>query len=142
MQEIYNVKTTKNEELKIENNKLKIYLCGPTVYDSVHIGNVRALIFFDMLARYFSYLNFDIDYISNITDIDDKIIKKAIDENKTYKEISQRYALEYLDLFKELNIKYPKKVLYATDHILDMENLVSDLMNELIEHGLKSVWKR
>ncbi len=130
MQEIYNVKTKKNEELKVENNRLKIYLCGPTVYDSVHIGNVRALIFFDMLARYFSYLKFDIDYISNITDIDDKIIKKAIDENKTYKEISQRYALEYLDLFKELNIKYPRKVLYATDHILDMENLVSNLIKK------------
>ena len=128
MQEIYNVKTKKNEELKIENNKLKIYLCGPTVYDSVHIGNIRSLIFFDMLARYFSHLGFDIDYISNITDIDDKIIKKAIDENKTYKEISQKYALEYLDLFKDLNIKYPKKILYATDHILDMENLVSNLI--------------
>ena len=128
MQEIYNVRTKNNEDFIIKDNKLKIYLCGPTVYDSVHIGNIRPLIFFDTIARYFSYLKVDVDYISNITDIDDKIIKKSNDENKSYKEISKRYAMEYLSLFKEFNIEYPKKSLYATDYISDMLKLISDLV--------------
>ena len=75
MQEIYNVRTKNNEDFIIKDNKLKIYLCGPTVYDSVHIGNIRPLIFFDTIASYFSYLKVAVDSISNITDIDDKIMK-------------------------------------------------------------------
>ena len=81
---IYNTLTNSIEELKtIEEKKLKLYVCGPTVYNYIHIGNVRPLVVFDILARYFEYKDFEVNYVQNFTDIDDKIIKRANEEGIT-----------------------------------------------------------
>ena len=83
---IYNSLTNKLEEFKPQNgNKVNMYVCGPTVYNYIHIGNARPVIFYDMLRRYLTFLGYDVTYASNITDVDDKIINQAIKENKTEK---------------------------------------------------------
>ena len=83
---IYNTLTRKKEELKtINEGEVKIYACGPTVYNFIHIGNARPLCVFDTLRRYLEYRGYNVRFVQNCTDIDDKIIKKAIEENSDYK---------------------------------------------------------
>ncbi len=129
---IYNTLTNKIEEIKtIEENKLSLYVCGPTVYNYIHIGNVRPLVVFDVLARYFKYRGYDVNYVQNFTDIDDKIIKKAQEENKTEIEISEKYINAFFEDTKHLNllelIKRPK----VTENI----NEIIDIISKLIENG-------
>ena len=86
MIKIYNSLTNKIEEFKpIEEGKLSMYVCGPTVYSTIHIGNSRPVIFFDTVARFFMYLGYEVKYVSNFTDIDDKIIRRAKEENVSEK---------------------------------------------------------
>jgi cysteinyl-tRNA synthetase len=116
---LYNTLTRKKEEfIPIEKDKVKIYACGPTVYNFIHVGNARPAVIFDTLRRYFKYKGYDVKYVVNFTDIDDKLINKAIEENTTVKELSERYIKEYLTDTKGLNILedetiHPK----ATDYI-------------------------
>ena len=101
---IYNTLTkTKEEFVPLEEGKVKMYVCGPTVYNNLHIGNSRPVIFFDTVARFFKYLGYKVTYVSNFTDIDDKIINKAIKENVSETEISERYIKVILNLYKRLN---------------------------------------
>ena len=87
---IYNTLTKKKEEfVPLEEGKVKMYVCGPTVYNLIHIGNARPMIIFDTVKRYLEYKGYDVTYVSNFTDIDDKIIKKAIEEGVPSEEISQ-----------------------------------------------------
>ena len=80
---IYNTLTKRKEEfVPVEPGKVKMYVCGPTVYNFIHIGNARPMIVFDTVRRYFEYKGYDVNYVSNFTDVDDKIIKKAIEEHK------------------------------------------------------------
>ena len=89
---IFNTMTKKKEEfVPLEEGKVKMYVCGPTVYNFIHIGNARPMIVFDTVRRYFEYKGYDVNYVSNFTDVDDKIIKKAIEEGVTADEISKRY---------------------------------------------------
>ena len=92
---IYNTLTRKKEEFQpLEEGKVKMYVCGPTVYNLIHIGNARPMICFDTVRRYLEYKGYDVNYVSNFTDVDDKIIKKANEEGVSAEEISQRYIAE------------------------------------------------
>ena len=89
---LYNTMSkTKEEFVPLEEGKVKMYVCGPTVYNFIHIGNARPMIVFDTVRRYFEYKGYDVNFVSNFTDVDDKIIKKANEEGVTAEEISKRY---------------------------------------------------
>lgn len=106
-----------SKTLKVLNEKkINIYNCGPTVYNDIHIGNARPLIVFDVLYRYLSRINRNVEYLHNLTDIDDKIINKAIEENTNEKNISEKYIDAYKQICKNLNIKQMELV-KVTDHI-------------------------
>ena len=81
---------TKEEFVPLEEGKVKMYVCGPTVYNYIHIGNARPMIVFDTVRRYFEYKGYDVNFVSNFTDVDDKIIKKAIEEGRTADEVSKQ----------------------------------------------------
>ena len=90
--EIYNTESKRLEEFKpIEEGKVSMYVCGPTVYNLIHIGNARPMIVFDTVRRYFEYKGYQVNYVSNFTDVDDKIIKKANEEGVDSSVISERY---------------------------------------------------
>lgn len=105
---IFNSYTNKKEEFKpIEEGKVGIYVCGPTVYNYVHIGNTRPMIVFDVLRRTLEYLGYDVTYVSNYTDVDDKIIKKAKEEGVSEKELTEKYIKAYEEVRDGLNIETP-----------------------------------
>ena len=89
---IYNTLTKKKEELfPIEPGKVRMYVCGPTVYNLIHIGNARPMIVFDTVRRYMEHKGYEVNYVSNFTDVDDKIIKKSVEEGVSAEVISERY---------------------------------------------------
>lgn len=95
MIELYNTLSRKKEEfVPLEEGKVRMYVCGPTVYNLIHIGNARPMTVFDTVRRYFEYKGYDVNFVSNFTDVDDKIIKKAIEEGVSADEISKRYIAE------------------------------------------------
>ena len=107
-----------------------MYVCGPTVYNYFHIGNARPFLFFDVVRRYFEYKKYIVTYAQNITDVDDKIIKKANDENVDYKQITQKYIKAFKEDCKRLGIKKPDYQPKATDYIEKMINFISDLIEK------------
>ena len=103
---IYNTMTRRKEELKpIEDGVLKIYVCGPTVYNFFHIGNARPFVVFDTLRKYLEYRGYKVKFVQNFTDVDDKIINKAREEGVTAPEISEKYIEEYYKDAAALNVK-------------------------------------
>ena len=129
---IYNSLTNKIEEFKpFVKNKVNMYVCGPTVYNYAHIGNARPVIFFDMVKRYLEFCGYEVKYASNITDVDDKIINKAIAEGKTEKEIASFYEDAFNKATALVGSKKPDYVPHATDYIPDM----IEFINELIKQG-------
>ena len=91
---LYNTLSRRKEEfIPLEEGKVKMYVCGPTVYNFIHIGNARPMIVFDTVRRYFEYKGYDVNFVSNFTDVDDKIIKKAIEEGVSANEISHHARL-------------------------------------------------
>ena len=101
---IYNTLTRRKEEfIPIEEGKVRMYVCGPTVYNYIHIGNARPTIVFDTVRRYFEYKGYEVKYVSNFTDVDDKIIKKANEEGVSATEISERYIKEFRKDMEALN---------------------------------------
>ena len=89
---VFNTLTRKKEEfVPIEEGKVRMYVCGPTVYNNIHIGNARPMIVFDTVRRFLEYKGYEVNYVSNFTDVDDKIIKKAVEEGVSTQEISERY---------------------------------------------------
>lgn len=139
MLKIYNSISNKLEVFKpIESNIVKMYVCGPTVYDDIHIGNARPVIFFDMLKNYLTHLNYDVFYVSNITDIDDRIINKASLEDLTPKEISNRYAKAFLEVIEPITTTLPNKIPYATDYIDLMINYINDLIRRKMAYETNS----
>ncbi len=132
MIKIYNTETKRKEEfVPIEEGKVRMYVCGPTVYNFIHIGNARPMIVFDTVRRYFEYKGYDVNFVSNFTDVDDKIIKKAIEEGVTAEEISQRYIAECKKDMAGMNIKP------ATTHPLATQEIggMIDMISTLIEKG-------
>ena len=129
---VFNTLTKKKEEfIPLEEGKVRMYVCGPTVYNYIHIGNARPMIVFDTVRRYFEYKGYDVNYVSNFTDVDDKIIKKAIEEQVSAQEISQRYIAECKKDMAGMNVKPATKHPLATEEICGMVEMIS----ELIEKG-------
>lgn len=128
---IYNTMTrTKEEFVPIKENKVGIYVCGPTVYDYIHIGNARPMIVFDTLRRYLLYKGYDVNYVSNFTDVDDKIIKRALEEGVTSAEISERYIEEVKKDMEALNVLEATTHPKATEEIPDMIEMVKTLIDK------------
>jgi cysteinyl-tRNA synthetase len=128
---LYNTMTRQKEEFKPLGETALIYVCGPTVYNLIHIGNARAFVVFDVLRRYLEYRGIKVKYIQNFTDVDDKIIKKANEEGKTSSEIARRYIEEYFKDADGLNIRRADLYPRATENISGM----IELIQRLIEKG-------
>lgn len=127
---IFNTLTRSKEEFVPINDKIvNMYVCGPTVYDLFHIGNARTFIFFDTVRRYLEYKGYEVNYIQNFTDIDDKIINKSLEENKTIAYIGEHYINEYYVDADNLNIKRATVNPKATENIDEMISLISELIN-------------
>ncbi|MDD4148207.1 MAG: cysteine--tRNA ligase, partial [Candidatus Cloacimonetes bacterium] len=128
---IYNTQSRMKEEfIPLEPGKLKLYACGPTVYNYFHIGNARAFIFFDVVRRYFEYLNYDVTYVQNITDIDDKIIEQSKSEGREFRDIAGKYTQAFLEDCAALGIKAPNHQPRATDTMPQIIELIHDLQKK------------
>ncbi len=128
---IYNTLSGRKEEFKpLEEGKVKMYVCGPTVYNLIHIGNARPMILFDTVRRYMEYKGYEVNYVSNFTDVDDKIIKKAMEEGVDASVISERYIAECKKDMEAMNVKpatvHPK----ATQEIGGMLEMISTLIEK------------
>ena len=129
---IYNTLSKKKEDfVPLEEGKVRMYVCGPTVYNFIHIGNARPMIVFDTVRRYLEHKGYEVNFVSNFTDVDDKIIKKAIEEGVPAEEISQRYIAECKKDMEGMNIKPATTHPLATQEIGGMIEMIS----ELIEKG-------
>lgn len=131
MIKVYNTMTREKEELKITNNKLKLFVCGPTVYDYSHIGHARTYISFDVIVRYLKHKGISVFYLQNITDIDDKIINRAKENQEDPLELAHRFEKEYLEDMQLLNVKNVNFYARATEH---MDEIINQIQN-LIEKG-------
>lgn len=128
---IFNTLTKQKEEFKsIEPGKIKMYVCGPTVYNFFHIGNGRTFVVFDTIRRYFEYKGYKVDFIQNFTDIDDKMIKKANEEGVTVKEIGDKYIKEYYTDADGLGIERATNNPRATEYIHDIIEFVKGLIDK------------
>lgn len=128
---IFNTLTRSKEELKtIEPGVLKVYACGPTVYNFIHIGNARPLCVFDVLRRYMEYRGYDVKFVQNFTDIDDKIIRRANEEGLTYKEVSEKYIEEFWKDAKGMNVREATVHPKATENIDEIINIISTLIEK------------
>ena len=128
----YNTMSNKIEEFEtIENGKVKMYVCGPTVYNYIHLGNARPIIVFDTLARYFKYRGYDVTYIQNFTDVDDKIIKRANEEGISVKEVTEKYIKGFFEDIEPLNISDDIIRPKVTENIPE----IIEIINKLIDEG-------
>lgn len=128
---VYNTLTRKKEEfVPMEEGKVRMYVCGPTVYNNIHIGNARPMITFDTVRRFFEYKGYEVNYVSNFTDVDDKIIKKALEEGVSAKEISERYIQSVKEDMEALNIKPATRNPKATEEIDGMIDMISALIEK------------
>ncbi|HDP99423.1 MAG TPA: cysteine--tRNA ligase [bacterium] len=133
---IFNTLTKQKEELiPIEPGKIRMYLCGPTVYDFFHIGNARPFIIYDIFRRYLSYRGFEVKFVMNITDIDDKIIKKSADEQVDAATVAQKYSDAFFEDIKKLGIQPADKYPRATENIPE----IIALIEKLVDKGLAYV---
>ena len=127
--QIFNTMTRKKEDfIPQEPGVYRIYVCGPTVYNYIHIGNARPMIVFDTLRRYLEYLGNKVLYVSNITDIDDKLIKKGQENGTTMQEVARKFEAEYIKDSEGLNVKTPTVRPRATEHIGEIIKIVKDLV--------------
>jgi cysteinyl-tRNA synthetase len=128
---LYNTLTKKKEEfVPLEEGKVRMYVCGPTVYNYIHIGNARPVIVFDTVRRYLEYKGFEVNFVSNFTDVDDKIIKKANEEGISASEISERYITEFRKDTAALNVKPASMNPKATEEIDGMIDMISTLIEK------------
>jgi len=129
---LYNTMTNKIEEFKtIEENKVKMYVCGPTVYNYIHLGNARPIVVFDTLARYFKYKGMEVDYVQNFTDVDDKIINKSIEEGISASEVSEKYIKCFFEDINRLNILESVKRPKVTENMAE----IIETIQKLIDNG-------
>ena len=128
--------STNKKKIKLNFKKITIYNCGPTVYNHIHIGNLRPLVIFDVLYRYLLYQNKHVRYVHNLTDIDDKIVNVAQQKKTTEKKITQKYIRAYLKIFKDLNIKKmitPK----VSDYINEIIKYIQKLISAKVAYNIK-----
>jgi len=123
--------SNKIEEFEtIENGKVKMYVCGPTVYNYIHLGNARPIIVFDTLARYFKYRGYDVTYIQNFTDVDDKIIKRANEEGISVKEVTEKYIKGFFEDIESLNISDDIVRPKVTENMPEIIKIIKKLIDE------------
>ncbi len=128
---VFNSYTNKLEEfIPMDGNKVKMYVCGPTVYDNAHLGHARCYITWDILYRYLKFRGYDVTYCRNVTDVDDKILKKSEAENKTPEEVSKYWYGKFSDSMKALNNLKPDIEPFATKTLGEMISIVKDLINK------------
>ena len=128
---VYNTLTRKKEEfLPQKEGVVKIYVCGPTVYDYSHLGHARAYVAFDVIIRYLRYKGYKVKYVQNITDVEDKIIKRAKEQGTTIDELTKKYENEYLADMDALGILRPDIQPHVTDHIPDIITLIKALIDK------------
>ena len=129
--QVYNTLTNRKEEfVPIEPGKVKMYVCGPTVYNYFHIGNARPFVVFDTLRRYFKYRGYDVKFVQNFTDVDDKIINKAKEEGTTAPEVSEKYIKEYFDDAEALGVLKADVHPKVSEHIQEIINFVQTLIDK------------
>jgi len=130
--EVFNTLSRKIEKLDdvLDGKKVRMYVCGITAYDYSHIGHARSAVFFDVFRRYLEYLGYEVVYVQNFTDVDDKIINRAFKEGKTQKEIAERFIAEYLKDTEALNVKRPTYQPKVTDHIQDIVEFIQGLIEK------------
>ena len=129
---VYNTMTRQKEELiPIDEGKIRLYACGPTVYNFIHIGNARPLVVFDTLRRYLEWRGYEVNFVQNFTDIDDKIIRRANEEGITFEEVATKYIAEFWTDAKGLGVRE------ATTHPKATENIdtIIDIVSRLVERG-------
>lgn len=128
---LFNTLTRRKEEfVPLEEGKVKMYVCGPTVYNLIHIGNARPMIIFDTVRRYMEYKGYEVNFVSNFTDVDDKIIKKAIEEGVSAEEISERYIKECKQDMSGMNVKPATIHPQATREIQGMIEMIQTLIEK------------
>ncbi len=128
---VYNTLTRQKEELvPRDEGKISMYVCGPTVYNYIHIGNARTFLNFDMIRRYLVYSGFDVNYVQNITDVDDKIINRAAEENAGADEVAEKYRLAFEQDMAALGVKPPDIAPRATEHVGAMVEVVKGLIDK------------
>ncbi len=128
---VFNTLTNKKEEFKpIKEGEVSIYVCGPTVYNYVHIGNTRPMIVFDILRRTFEYLGYKVTFVSNFTDVDDKIIKAAKAEGVTEKELTDKYIKAYEDVRRGLNLLFPTHAPRVTETMQPIIDFIKSLVDD------------
>ncbi len=129
---IYNTMTNKLENfIPIEENKVKMYVCGPTVYNYIHLGNARPIIVFDTLARFFKHKGYKVEYVQNFTDVDDKIIKRAIEEKIKPEEVATKYIEGFFEDINQLNVLKDIVRPKVTEHMAE----IIEMIEKLIENG-------
>ena len=128
---IYNTYSRQLEDFQpIEPGKVKMYVCGPTVYNYIHVGNARSVVAFDLVRKYLEFRGFEVQYISNFTDVDDKIIKAAANENISTKELSERYIAAFYEDTDSLNVKRASQNPKATEFIEAMIEFIQELVDK------------
>jgi cysteinyl-tRNA synthetase len=125
---LYNTLTKRMEELNL-GKTVKMYVCGITAYDYSHIGHARTFVFFDVLRRYLEYKGYKVIYVQNFTDVDDKIVRRAVEEGKTQKDIAEKFIEEFLKDMEALNVKMPDYMPKVTDHIGDIIQAIERLID-------------
>ncbi|OGQ18503.1 MAG: cysteine--tRNA ligase [Deltaproteobacteria bacterium RIFCSPHIGHO2_02_FULL_40_11] len=134
----YNTQTRQKEKFEpLFPHKVTLYVCGPTVYNMIHVGNARPMVFFDVLSRYLKYKGYDVTYVRNITDIDDKIIQRAASENKDPQEIVSTYTQTFHEDMKALHVVNPTVEPKATDHIQEMIQMIQTLIQKGIAYEVQ-----
>jgi cysteinyl-tRNA synthetase len=133
--QVYNTLTRKKEEfIPLQSGKVKLYVCGVTVYDRCHIGHARSAIVFDVIYRYLCYQGFEVTFVRNFTDIDDKIIRRAHEEHTDYRSIADRYIAEFYQDMDALGVLRPDHEPLATDHIPQMLEIIRILVGKGIAY--------
>jgi cysteinyl-tRNA synthetase len=128
MLKLHNTLTNRVEEFHpLKDNQVRLYVCGPTVHDYAHIGNFRTFLFADLLRRYLKYKGYQLHHVMNITDVEDKIIARAMAEGVGLREYTDRYIQYFLEDFRALGAEPPEEILRATDHINEMVALIKQL---------------
>jgi cysteinyl-tRNA synthetase len=131
MIKIYNTMTRKKEIFRpMHENRVKLFVCGPTVYDNSHIGHARTYISFDVIARYFKYRNFSVFYLQNITDVDDKIIKRASELGVDHKELARKFERRYLEDMQRLSVENVNLYARATEHLPKIIKQIKTLLDK------------
>ncbi|SFS85244.1 cysteine--tRNA ligase [Marininema halotolerans] len=130
--QLYNTLTREREPFQpLEDDRVRFYVCGPTVYNFIHIGNARVFVFFDVVRRYLTYRGYEVTYVQNFTDVDDRLIKQSIEEGRTVPEVAAAYIDAYFEDMDDLGVKRADVHPRATEHIKEMQ----DAIRALIEKG-------